>query len=458
VAASELGPTTTVTATASADTPVAVHHETVDGATVSADTSGIDLSLADGERLRIASCATDDSTALDTTVLALPDDWPTVAATQPGEPSDGYVFLGVTDYVDRPCEHALAAMIVDSHGTPVWYRTGPRAVYDLRITGAGELSFVSVTDADHEAVGQVLDPVDKRLLRTLEAVSSESSPDPGLDSHELQVFADGRALSLATTTHQEDLTAWGGTDDVRVIDGLVQARDAADTLLFQWSTRGQVDYEDVPQTQRDRIADGWEYAHVNSVDVDPADGHWVVSLRTTSQVLKVATSDTTWQGEDRAAGEVIWTLGGAASDYAFVGDDRDQTWQGFAGQHSARVLSDGGLAIFDNSHHFDLGTTGDARLAIYDLDPDAGTATLRRDWSLLGAGKVQVSGSVQELADGHLLIGWGPATDSAQENLASVSELDADGQEVLRLTLPQSCWSYRAWKFDGDPVTGTWLP
>ncbi len=400
----------------------------------------LDWALVPGERVIADLCDLDPIT-----VVAVGPDWPDVTATPFGEPVPGYTALAVTDFVDRPCDRGLAAMVVDERGTPVWTRTDTRAVYDLRPAGDGELSWVAVDDDTSALVGQVLDPATGLTTRTLAALPVDGDESPSLDSHELAVLEDGRVLSLATTTHLEDLTAWGGGPEVQVVDGLVQERDADDTLLFSWSTRGHVDYDWLPQAQLDRIADGWEYAHVNSVDVDPADGHWVISLRLPSQVVKVARTDTTWQGEARAAGEVLWRLGGPGGELAFVGDDRDLGWQGYAGQHSARVLADGGLAVFDNSSHFDLGPTGDARGAIYDLDHDAGTASLRLAFALASAANVPVAGSIQERPGGGYLIGWGPAADPSGEPLGAASVLDARGGEQLRLTLPRDCWSYRAW-------------
>jgi len=457
VRARELGTRTAVTATTARGDDAFLRHETLDGESLTRGWSGLEVPLSEAQRLVIQTCD-DDALGEQTTVVPVPDDWPDLTASQTDDPGERYFFLGVTDFADRACDHALAAMIVDPRGTPVWYRLGPRAVYDLRVTDAGELSYVAVSDETLTLQGHVIDPVDHRSLRTLSALPSELAQTPSLDSHELHVLADGGALSLATTTHLEDLTVWGAGAETLVVDALVQERDADDALVFQWSPRGHVDHSDLPLAHLNAIADGWDYAHLNSVDVDPADGHWVVSLRLPSQVMKIARTDTSWAGQDRAAGDVLWTLGGATSDLAFVGDDRDHGWQGFAGQHSARVLPDDQLAVFDNASHLDLGATGDARLAVYALDHGSGTATLIHQFPLDGAGSVAVAGSVQRLDDGWTAVGWGPAADATGTPLASVTLLDEDLQQVLDLTLPRDCWSYRAWSFQGDPVRGQWTP
>ena len=73
-------------------------------------------------------------------------------------------------------------------------------------------------------------------------------------------------------------------------------------------------------------------------------------------------------------------------------------------QHTARMIGPDQLAVFDNALHPDLGTTGDTRHVVYRLDTAAMTATVEDSWSLEGAGHTEGSGSVQHLADGHVLL------------------------------------------------------
>jgi hypothetical protein len=51
-------------------------------------------------------------------------------------------------------------------------------------------------------------------------------------------------------------------------------------------------------------------------------------------------------------------------------------------------------------------------------------------------------GSVQRLANGNTLIGWGSNSNPA------VTEVKPDGTKVLEIALPEGSFSYRVFKFD----------
>ncbi len=60
--------------------------------------------------------------------------------------------------------------------------------------------------------------------------------------------------------------------------------------------------------------------------------------------------------------------------------------------------------------------------------------------------------------DGHHLVGFGSlVTNAKEERVPTVTELDVDGQEIWNLLPPDGCWTYRAWRFEGDPMAG-WNP
>ena len=83
-----------------------------------------------------------------------------------------------------------------------------------------------------------------------------------------------------------------------------------------------------------------------------------------------------------------------------------------------------------------------------------------------GAGKVgfhpggAVIGSllvaVAAWADGHTVIGWGSLQVGEDGKAPAITELDADGDVVFELTLPDNQWSYRAFAAPGDPRTFDW--
>ena len=66
-----------------------------------------------------------------------------------------------------------------------------------------------------------------------------------------------------------------------------------------------------------------------------SEGNLIISTRNFNEITKIS----------RQTGEIIWRLGGEKNQFQFINDNR-----GFGRQHSARVLSNGNLAIFDNGH------------------------------------------------------------------------------------------------------------
>lgn len=148
-------------------------------------------------------------------------------------------------------------------------------------------------------------------------------------------------------------------------------------MLFEWSaldhvpvTEGVYNFEEEYDAQQDRIEAGeedaelatrekpFDYFHINSVTVDD-DDNLLVSARHTHAVYKL----------DRETGDILWTLGGRASDFDLP-DEAVFTWQ-----HSAARDSDGTLVLFDN-HARNADDDQSSRGLRLELDEQAMTASV----------------------------------------------------------------------------------
>ncbi len=249
------------------------------------------------------------------------------------------------------------------------------------------------------------------------------------DNHDSVLLPDGSRFLLAY-----ELNA-----DTGKTDAVVQEQDATGQVVFEWSTLGLEGESARPGTDPD-------YAHVNSIQVVGPERDVVVSFRHLSSVFRIATRD----HGDYEQGDVIWKLGGRDSDFDFV-DDPDG---GPCAQHSAHLLPDGNLLLFDNGS----GAPGAQNLCIdqadpsaaatprprsraveYQLDLTAGTA--RRVWDYTPVARYSpFMGSTARLGNGHTLIGWGGSTQ------ALASEVAADDSLLweLRVAPPVPYISYRA--------------
>jgi len=136
--------------------------------------------------------------------------------------------------------------------------------------------------------------------------------------------------------------------------------------------------------------DGSRWGHSNAVDYDPTEDAYYVSTLYMDTIFKI----------DRATGDVIWRLGGPASDFELTtGDDG---W--FDGQHQFQ-LTEGGIVVFDNGPY----AVAETRIVEYALDHDAMTAELiwtHRPDPPLG---IYAYGDVSRLDSGNTLVTWAAA-------------------------------------------------
>jgi hypothetical protein len=276
----------------------------------------------------------------------------------------------------------------DSTGEVAWYRVFENS------TGIGETKqqrngdftlYVGGTHGGNPAPGHFYEVrSDGSLARTF------SAPDSAfLDNHELMLlFRDDTvydgALFFTGTQHHVDLSAEGGSADAVVTGHQLVREDAsgAQHVVFNaW------DYFD-PSESRDPPGSAEDYDHPNSIDVD-SDGNYIVSWRTLDAITKI----------DAASGEVLWQLGGVKSDFTFANDPLN----GFGAQHSARVLPNGNLLIFDNGTRH---TSAESRAVEYHLDLQAKTATLVWQYHHTPDIYTQFTGSVERLTNGNTVVGF----------------------------------------------------
>jgi hypothetical protein len=169
-------------------------------------------------------------------------------------------------------------------------------------------------------------------------------------------------------------------------------------------------------------------SHMNAIDVDE-DGHLLVSSRHLSEVTKI----------NRQTGQVIWRLGGPHSDFSFVNDPLN----GFSCQHDIRVVGQRRYTVFDNGndHHPPV-----SRAVEYELDPNAGTATLVWEYRAVPDRYAYHQGNAQRLPNGNTLINFVLA------EYPKVTEVNRDGEIEFEMDFVKpGTIAYRVFRF---PWTG----
>lgn len=238
------------------------------------------------------------------------------------------------------------------------------------------------------------------------------------DFHEGRVWSDSSFLILAQRSVPYDLSTAraGGNPNAMVIEAVIQEIGYDGRVIFEWRSLDHV-APTATTDDEDFKLDMVDYIHVNGVERD-TDGNLLVSCRHFDAVLKI----------DRITGKVIWALGGAASkinEFTFVGDSANG-FRGFSHQHAAFRTSRGSLMLFDNGNL--KPPPQRSRVVEYELDEKSKIA--RRIWQYIPEPPIYVStmGSVTELPNGRLLIGYGTRTSAESAPGRVLEEIDREGR------------------------------
>ena len=374
----------------------------------------------------------------------LADDFPEITATSRPGVSDGLILVSVWMQDEDRSYFSWIAMI-DNHGVPRFQRRidglvntfKPQPNADLPFSYGREAGYSeNPRDAEWRSfefvlLDRALEPV--RVVRT-------AAPLTHTDIHDFVVRENGNVAFLAYEPAQRDLSAITGKDgapydtDEAVEDSVIQEVAPDGREVMRWNSRDHLAPEDCTQHRFP-----WDYAHVNSLQY--VEGDIVASFRGCSQVLRI----------DGESGEVVWRLGRSNRDWprpplAIVGDPYGE----FCGQHSARLLPEGRLLLFDNGGHCQVDPASGraehdgeqfSRVVEYALDPGAGTATFVRHHGLHGEFEryARSWGGVQELANGNWLISWGRGgrpQETPPPPDVTLTEIDpATGEELLAVRI-----------------------
>jgi hypothetical protein len=238
------------------------------------------------------------------------------------------------------------------------------------------------------------------------------------DSHEGQMWSDSTFMMLGLDFRPFDMSAivQGGQPNASLMATVIQERHlTTDSVLFEWNAFGRIPVTDATSEieLRQRTID---YIHANSIARD-SDGNLIVSCRHLDEVIKIRRSD----------GSIAWRLGGLGSknkQFTILNDNHDST-EGFSHQHSVYLSSRGTLVLFDNGN---LKPIQRSRVVEYALDTTAMTAT--RVWSYVPEPPIYCpsQGSVRELPNGNLLIGY-----SATDDTRIAEEVDRNGTVIMQM-------------------------
>lgn len=369
---------------------------------------------------------------------------PELEVRQPGDSglASGYVFVAPKKWDEDTTQEG--PMIVDNRGEVVWFHPLQPGTYAMNFQvqtyrGKDVLTWWEGHAARGYGVGEYVIADD----RYREATRVRAGNGYSGDLHAFRITPHDTALLTIFSRVRWDTPgggqgsgdqARGGQGDERssavdsVIDGIFQEVDIeTGMVLFEWHTLGNIALD---ESYGDVIADPAgvvDYLHPNSIDVDH-DGHFLLSGRHTRTLYKI----------DRRTGDVIWRLGGKNSDVTLGRGAH------FAYQHDAQRQPDGTITMFDNAAgSAETAVRDTSRGIVLELDTDAMTATLVREYAHPAGTLSESQGNMQTLPNGNVFIGWG------SEPL--FTEHSEDGVMLLDVRFPPEVDSYRAFRF---PWTG----
>ena len=266
---------------------------------------------------------------------------------------------------------------------------------------------------------------------------------PHTDQHDFLIKDNGNFIFMAYAPFEHDLSEFEdghgnpyGTMELAE-DSLIEEVTPEGQRVFYWSTFDHLYLGDCALPA--------DYAHLNSMQlVDGED--LVISLKYCSQILRIdgISGDVQWRLGSSYRSDAEWEALGLQPPLKIIGDPYVE----FCGQHSAKLMPNGHLLLFDNGYKCPNDpATGRprrpnaefSRVVEYALDLERGTATFVRHHSLgHGFGFFSpLQGLVVPMDNDSWLIGWGwsvkpfnnpPDTTATEYNPTT-------NQELLSLTL-----------------------
>lgn len=351
-------------------------------------------------------------------IRCLPHDFPQLNVTKPGQPSPGWYLTG---NINVGGGAGVYAMVLDTNGTPVWYRPirGP-GVADVNLLPDGTIAWNRM-GLDPNGAFTDFD------LKT-EVIRSIAAPIAYTDFHELEPMSNGDLMMLATDTKSGvDLTSLGLGASATVQDCVLEERSPSGRLVKQWRISDHISPAQSTHPFPVQGAPGiFDIYHCNSIDTDVASARALLSIRHADAVYLI----------DWASGVVIWKMGGnAQSDGAQRLEVTNDPEGQFHLQHDARFQPDGNVSLYDDqSIHPGLAARG----AVYHVNTSTRKASLVWSYQSPDGRNSAATGSFRRLDGGNdNVIGWGFMPNTL------FTEVDSAGRVVLNVAFPASQLAYR---------------
>jgi hypothetical protein len=365
-------------------------------------------------------CITSVAANLHSQELTLADPllvFPTINVTKTNAPAEGNIYMTNLSYI--PTAYDSYMMILDNSSRTIFKQINSSLLgsMDFRPQQNGLYTYYDEKAKKYYGLDPNFNLKDSFEVQGL-------TPD----DHELQCFSDGSYILLGAHIDTVDMSKLvaGGNSAALVTFQTLQEFDKHKKLIFSWDTKDH--YQITDAIYSGLTGKSIDVTHINSIERD-SDGNFIISSRSQSEVTKINAND----------GSVIWRMGGRHDQFTHTDFDT------FNYQHDVRRLSNGNITLFDNGNN-SSSFTPYSRAVEYEIDEKA--MTMKRVWQFRHSPDIfaQAMGSVQRLASGNTMIGWGFSDGTA------LTEVAPDGSISLEMTWDKNILNYRVYKFTDQEV------
>ena len=407
----------------------------VNGIQVADQNATFELTVKDDSDVPIA-LATGTGTSTTYVVHCMDSRNPAIERTAK-EPGASTELLSVYAQLEPVRRQVIATYlaIIDANGVPRWQQRLDTRATHFKAHPDGKYPY-SYGQRVSTSVGYQMVILDENLDEVDRVTTTSRVQHTG--AHDFAIRENGNYVFEAYEPTRRDFSGYTDADgnaygtSAETDDSVIEEVNPDGERVFFWNSWNDMYLNDCRQH---RFPD--DYAHINSVQVvDEAD--IIASFRGCSQVWRIDRETETgeWLLGRSNRSDAEWEADGIQR-LKIVGDPHGE----FCGQHSARLIPNGHLLLFDNGNHcLEDPETGDpqrpngefSRVVEYALDPDNGEAVfVGQHCQGNTCNRVSTSqGHIERMDSGHWLASWGRATSYRMPD-ASVTEVDPLTNEEL---------------------------
>jgi len=298
------------------------------------------------------------------------------------------------------------AAILNGDGIPIWWYQATGQPDNVEVLRDGTVAFAPVDATAAQSADYEVHNLKGRLLRKVTGGGGVIA-----DIHELLLLPNGNfMLGAADSRSGVDATPYGGEADSAVLGIDIQEVAPDGKVVWNWSSDEHIGLEETGRWWQSILnTEPYDVVHWNSVDVKG--NRVLLSFRHLDAIYMV----------NRKTGEIIWKLGGTQTPNSLEVVDDPEGQAPLGGNHDARFNPDGTISVFDNNSGLNI----PPRAVRYEIDEEAGTATLVESLSDPDVPGSFCCGSARRADDGSWLVAWP----------LKVGAYDSKHREIFGLTI-----------------------